>query len=155
MKTKILILFLFLSLCNGKLFAQSAGDLFSINERRDNIASELKSYVETPVVLKINSGAYSRIVTSRNDDLKLRIPVEANGYVTLDLKRFDILTPDAKIIGKTAEAETELDLKDLILSYRGTIEGIENSMVTLTFYNGMVMGIVSSNKDTYVTWQAW
>ena len=66
------------------------------------------------------------------------------------LERFEILTPDAKFIERSSSGERELDLRNLTLSYKGTIAGEENSLVTFSFYEGSLVGLIESGNEKYV-----
>jgi hypothetical protein len=148
MKITLLIL-LSLFACTG-LYAQDAQNLFTANPNTDNISSGLERYVESPVILKLDNAMYSRLFSERNEALTLRIPLKEQAVVTVNLKRFEVLAPGAKIVARTGNTETEVPYNNLVLSYTGKIDGLENSFVSLSFYNGKVVGVVMSNRDTYV-----
>lgn len=149
MKIIILILLSFFAAA-GIQAQENARNLFYENENSDNISASLQSYVEDAVILKLDNGAAGRLFAERNEALTLRIPLNRQHTVTVNLKRFEVLTPDAKLVSKAGNTETEHSLRNIVLSYTGKIEGLDDSFVSLSFYNGNVVGVVMSKRDTYV-----
>jgi hypothetical protein len=126
-------------------------DLFSYNSAKTlSAVSELSGQVEGAVVLNINKEAYEKINLEKSYKIKMLIPVSATQKIETELERFDILSPDAKTIAKSQSGETDVDLKNVILSYKGTIPGAGNSLISISFYDGKVIGLMKSSNDTYV-----
>ena len=149
MKTLILICFIFAS---NLIYAQDNSlKLFNINESKtNNISEDHRRSVDDALILNINKELYQSIVELRKHSFTLTIPVFSGKNKYAVLERFEILTPDAKFIERSSSGEKELDLRNLTLSYKGKIAGEENSLVTFTFYEGSLVGLIESAKEKYV-----
>ncbi len=134
------------------VFAQDEPvDLFRFNSAKTVSAiSELADQVEGAVILEINKEAYEKISLEKNHRLRLLIPISATQKVEAELERFEILSPDAKTVAKSQSGETEIDIRNLVLSYKGTLTGAGNSLVSVSFYNGKIIGMMKSKNDSYV-----
>lgn len=126
-------------------------ELFKLNTAKTNDPSaDYKRSVDEGVILNINNEIYSSIVDKRDLGIGMKIPVSENKYFNIVLERFEVLSPDAKITERTLIGEAILDMRNIILSYKGKIEGEDNSLVTISFYNGKVLGLIKSGNETYV-----
>ncbi len=134
------------------VFAQDEPvDLFRFNSAKTVSAiSELADQVEGAVILEINKEAYEKISLEKNHRLRLLIPISATQKVEAELERFEILSPDARTVAKSQSGETEIDIRNLVLSYKGTLTGAGNSLVSVSFYNGKIIGMMKSKNDSYV-----
>lgn len=126
-------------------------DLFKYNNAKTiSAVSELSEQVEGAVVLDINREALEKINLERSYKLRLLIPVSADQKVEAELERFDILSSDAKTLARSKSGESDVDLRNIILSYKGSIPGAGNSLISISFYNGKVIGLMKSRNDSYV-----
>ncbi len=126
-------------------------DLFKYNNAKTiSAVSELSEQVEGAVVLDINREALEKINLERSYKLRLLIPVSADQKVEAELERFDILSSDAKTLARSQSGESDVDLRNIILSYKGSIPGAGNSLISISFYNGKVIGLMKSRNDSYV-----
>jgi len=126
-------------------------ELFHYNAAKtDNPIADFKRVVDDAVILNINSEVLRTIFDSRDNVLNLRIPVSKTQSVNVRLERFEVLAPDARIVEKSLNGEREVDLRNVVLSYKGKVSGAHNSMVSITFYNDKVIGLMKSEKETYV-----
>ncbi len=149
MKRIILTVFL---LCTGISFAQDMPvELFRYNSARTaSAAAELSEQVTGAKILELDRQAYDRLFEERSYRISLLIPVSETEKIPVLLERFDILAPDAKIVAKGADGEKEVDLRNIVLSYKGNIPGAGNSVVSISLYNGKVVGMMKSSYDSYV-----
>ncbi len=142
-------------LCVSSIYAQSTStDLFTANSSPDvSLSEKFDSQVKDPVFLKINKTELTRLFSERNNSLEINIPVHlrnVNSNAVLQLTKFEVVTPQTRIVKKTAAGEEEMPaLKSSILSYTGKVRGMDNSFVTITFSENKVVGILMSDKDTY------
>lgn len=134
------------------IYAQeNSYNLFKVNTAKTLSSKEnLKSIVEDAVILNINENIYQSISETRKPNITLTIPLTGGNVVYANLERFEVLSPDAKIIEKSSSGERELDLRNVILSYRGTVAGKENSLVSISFYNGKLIGLINYDNENYV-----
>jgi hypothetical protein len=151
---KLLLLFLLISV---NAFSQNKPGyrIFSENSGNSILSNpDLKKSVNKGIILNIDRSELQNLSENRPLEMVLTIPFEmtpesSKGTVNLSLKRFDILSPNAKIVTRTVNGNEEIRLNDLLVSYSGTIEGIENSFVSISFSNDKVIGIISTENDVY------
>lgn len=125
--------------------------LFSVNGSKTHNKNEaFRKSVDDAVIFSINKEIYNSITEERKNNFTLTIPFYSGESKYAVLERFEILTPDAKFIEKSSAGENELDLRNLTLSYKGRIAGEDNSFVTVTFYEGTLVGIIESGNEKYV-----
>ncbi|MBL8006576.1 MAG: T9SS type A sorting domain-containing protein [Ignavibacteria bacterium] len=148
---KIITGILFLLIFTNLYSQDNRSGLFSINrEKTDNSQADFKKSVDGGIIVNIDRDIYTDISEKKELRISLDMPIEINRSVNIKLERFEILSPDAKFYERTADGNKETDLRNLILSYKGTVTGDENSLVTLNFFNGKILGLIISGKDTYV-----
>ncbi|MBK8553354.1 MAG: T9SS type A sorting domain-containing protein [Ignavibacteria bacterium] len=125
--------------------------LFSVNESKTfSKSEEYQKQVDDAVIFNLNEELYRSIFEQKRHDFTLSIPISANENINADLERFEILSPDAKFIEKSSYGEKELDLRNIILSYKGKISGKDNSFVSITFYEGKITGLIESGNEKFV-----
>lgn len=141
-----------LMLISGIAFAQADQfPLFTYDQNKTvTAAAELKPQVESPVVLGLNRNVYEKITSEKTFRMSVPIPLSDGQSVIAELERFDILAPDAKTVARTTAGDTEVDIRNVVLSYKGVIRGLGNSLVSLSFYDGKLVGLMKSGRDTYV-----
>lgn len=148
---KKILVFLFLLLFTSLNAQNNDSHLLKYNyEKTNNPDENFKSLVDDGIILNMDSEIYRSIFERRDHRVNLTIPISNNQTVSVSLEKFDVLSPDAKIVEKSAQGERELDLRNIILSYKGNIIGVQNSLVSVTFYNGKIIGLLKSDNDTYV-----
>lgn len=131
--------------------AEISQDLFKYNSSRTFESKEaLKNTVSDGVILNINNEVYTSIFEKRDLSLNLRIPLSDNRFALAELERFDILSPDAKITERSSSGESIVNLNNIILSYKGYISGIENSLVSISFYDNKIVGLMKTGNETFV-----
>ncbi|MBX7047474.1 MAG: T9SS type A sorting domain-containing protein [Ignavibacteria bacterium] len=141
-------------LCVTNIYAQRvSSDLFSPNSAPETSMSEVfESQVKDPVFLKVSKNELSKIFSERNSEIKINIPVtlrNVSSNFVLELKKFDITTPETRIVKKTVSGEEDMQLHNCIVSYMGKVKDKDNSFVTITFTQDRVMGIITSGNETY------
>ncbi|HAY34075.1 MAG TPA: M12 family metallo-peptidase [Ignavibacteria bacterium] len=135
---------------NGTAQEDHSG-LFTLNNSKTNNPDRnITDYVKDGIILNINKDILKKINESKSYKLNLQVPVSRSVSVNVELERFDILSPDAVLINRSASGEKTFSGDDLILSYKGKITGAENSLVSLSIYNGKMIGLMKSKNDTYV-----
>jgi len=127
---------------NYNLFTPSDNSTFSNSP-------ELKSAVANATILDINREELRSLSENKNPEITIDIPY-MNSTARLELKRFDILTPNAKIVSRTAAGNVEVTLDDVAFSYNGKVQGMENTMVSITFTKNNVTGLMVTGNDNYV-----
>ncbi len=128
---------------------------FNLFTQTDNSAllnNELKNVVTDAEILEINKDELSNLFDTRNPQITLQIPYKNNVY-TVELERFDVLAPNAKIVERTAAGNQEVQLQDLAVSYKGKLQGIENTLISMTFTRDDVSALMVTGNDNYVIGQ--
>jgi len=149
---KLILTFVFtLSFFLNGIAQQDHSGLFTLNiSKTNNPNRNVTDFVKDGIILNINKDILKNINDSKSYKLNLQVPVTRSVSVNVELERFDILSPDAKLINKSAAGEKPFSGDDLILSYKGKITGAENSLVSVSIYNGKMIGLMKSKNDTYV-----
>lgn len=148
---KILFLILLLLSINSVYAQENSIKLFNINESKTHNRNEdFRRSVDDAVIFNIDKEKYHEIAEERKNNFTLTIPFYSGENKYAVLERFDILTPDAKFIERSLSGEKELDLRNITLSYKGKIAGEDNSLVTVTFYDGSIVGLIESENDKFV-----
>ncbi len=140
-------------------------NLYSQNKTEYNLftMSDNSSFVNTPelqkalsnaLIFSINKTELQSLYENKLPEIVLNVPISGSNFARLNLSRFDILTPNAKIVSRTARGNEEIQLSslDLAVSYTGKLEGLNNSLVTITFTKDDVTGLMVTEADNYVIW---
>ncbi|MEO8666300.1 MAG: hypothetical protein ABI462_12475, partial [Ignavibacteria bacterium] len=147
---KPIILCLLFLIINTSYSQDNSYNVFKINHAKTVSNDEAyKKSVDDAVILNIDKELFNSIFTQKDYRITVTIPVSEGQNIYADLERFEILTPDAKIIERSARGEKEVDLRNIVLSYHGKISGIENSLVSISFYDGKVLGVINYENDIY------
>lgn len=140
-----------LVISTGLYSKSKSGDLFQFNASRTNDPSaDFKKSVDEGVIMNINNEVYNSVLEKREHSLDMRIPLSGNKFFNVKLERFDILSPDAKITERSLLGESQHDLRNIILSYKGNIAGDKTSLVSISFFNGKAIGLIKTGNETYV-----
>ncbi|MEO8208925.1 MAG: M12 family metallo-peptidase [bacterium] len=111
---------------------------------------ELKKSVSNALILNINKDELERLCNNKSSEIEFSIPYTGNSIARLNLKRFEIFSPNAKFVTRTANGNEEVKLNDLAVSYTGTVEGLADAFVTLTFSRENVTGMLCTKNDNFV-----
>ncbi len=100
------------------------------------------------ISIAVNPGTFSKLVDGTRL-VKMALPISESETVSLELKRFEVLTPDAKFYIGTASGKQEVSAPEVIF-YRGKVSGSNNSHAYLSFTsNDNVMGYVTLDGQTH------
>jgi len=83
------------------------------------------------ISISVNPGTYSRLVDEPRL-VTMAVPISKTETVSLELKRFEVLTTDAKFYIGTASGNKEVSAPEVIF-YRGKVAGSVNSHAYLSF----------------------
>ncbi|MEO8665262.1 MAG: M12 family metallo-peptidase [Ignavibacteria bacterium] len=128
-------------------------NLFSLNDNSSLINTpELQKAVSDALIFSVNKNELQSLYENRLPEIVLNVPVSRSNLVRVNLSRFDILTPDAKIVSRTARGNEEIPVSslDLAVSYKGKLEGMDNSLVSITFTKDGMTGLLVSEADNYI-----
>jgi len=155
MRTKLSFfvkIILIIVLCYSNSFSQIKKDYNLFSKENDNSIlnrQDIKESVSNAEILSIDKIELAEIYRNRLPEISVSLPLEKFENVRLNLKRFDILTPDAKIVTRTERGNEEVKINDLAVCYTGSIEGIENSLVSINFTGDKVKGVIVTGDENY------
>ncbi|MCB0723380.1 MAG: T9SS type A sorting domain-containing protein [Ignavibacteriae bacterium] len=110
----------------------------------------VRSSVDNAQLLKLNKEVFDEIFTSKPYKLNLSIPVENGTRANIQLERFEILTPDAKGTTTSSTGIDEFSLRNIVVSYMGKVNGLDNSFISLNFSLNGVNGVMVTDVERYV-----
>ena len=122
-------------------------DLFEISY---GDRSDIEEKVDDATLLKLNGDVFQQIFSEKPYRVTLSIPIENGVRANLILERFNVLTPEAKGIMKTNDGDKEFDLNNLIVAYKGVVDGVGGSWVSLNFSLNGINGVMLSPTERYV-----
>ncbi|HUM47908.1 MAG TPA: M12 family metallo-peptidase, partial [Chitinophagales bacterium] len=114
--------------------------LFTINATR---SAEMQPSIKRAVAVTLDLNALSAMKASNADAIAFNFPYD-DRTITLELYRVDILTEDFMVI--TDQSNGEAIPYTPGIYYRGIVKGDENSVAALSFFDGEMMGVVSSDQ---------
>jgi len=111
--------------------------------QRNNVQLEgLKDYT----LLDIERTQLNKIIKSSDEVMKINLPL-ANKNLTVNLVEADIFGPSFKV---TAASNRDKEIPyNNTAHYWGEIEGMQNSLVSLSFFKGEVAGVLTFGGQTY------
>jgi len=146
-------IFILCLLFNENTYSQSKTfyNLFTFSEDKSPLnIPNLQNLLKDQVLLTINETELKEIHQNKYPEISLRIPYNENNFAIINLERLEILSNDAKIIAKTTKGNEEMVLDDVSVSYTGSMEGVENTLVVLNFTQNSVVGLMSTESENYV-----
>ena len=150
---KFNLLFAVILILTSSAFSQNRVkyNLFTVNDNNSfSSDTELQKAVNNALVFNINKAELNSLFENRNPEINIEIPDFQNGVNRLNLNRFDILKSNVKIVARTINGNEEVKPEDLAVSYTGKIEGMNNSLVSITFSKDNVTGIMVTENDHFV-----
>ena len=145
-------LLLLIVLVNSVASSQSISDYRLFSENTDNTIpgnSEITKNLAKAEILNIDRGILTELYNSRLPEISISLPYGDRRDVRLNLRRSDILSPDAKIVARTVNGDEEVKLNDILVAYTGSIEGERNTTASFTFTKEDVKGLIISGDDNY------
>ena len=129
------ILFLFFA-CICTLTAQASNvSLFDIANQPLTYAKE----VHEATYLTLNTAALKQAYQANQQTAVFTLPINRNRNLTLNLQQFDILAKGFNV--QTGNNQKVPYQKGLY--YRGTVQGETKSIVTISVFGDMVMGLIT------------
>ncbi|RPI13647.1 MAG: T9SS C-terminal target domain-containing protein [Ignavibacteriae bacterium] len=147
----LLFVLLISVLFSGYAYTQNPLKPFNYDVTRSaSLPSDIVSSVDGAVILEPGNQVISGIVRSKQNNIQLDIPVSSTQRLTLVLTKAEVFEPYAKVVAGTDNGDKEISIKDKFVSYRGKIANDNNSLVSLTFFDDYVSGIITSKDFSYV-----
>ena len=108
----------------------------------------VQQYVDGHVMLDIPKGMLPRLMKSMDDAINLRIPVDQQHEIELDLVEVFPLSSD--FVGHLSDGRTFTKLDYPVRFYRGAIVGVPNSFAAVTVADNMFRALVGDDYGNYV-----
>lgn len=148
--TKTIILIFVLSVPTVYAQVRTNYNLFSVSDNSLMSSPELQKAVSDAVILNINKEELNSLCDNKSPEITLDVPYSGNDIARMNLKRFDMLTPNAKIVARTERGNEEVTLNDIAVSYVGSMEAVPKSLVSITFTRDNITGLMVTGNDNYV-----
>ena len=148
---KFIIVFLLTVLSAGWVYSQqNIYAPFSINTAKTNsVSKELKESVDNPGIVDINFSEVSRIVNLKSESISVSVPFKGSNIV-LNLKKFDILTPDAKIVAGTENGDKIVNMNNSFVVYTSDLYDKNTPLVVFTFFENEVSAFIAADNDIFI-----
>lgn len=128
----------------------NANDLFTLNNNDASLAADINLLVENPVILKMDFNELAKIYSQKQYHINLRMPLNESHSVNVYLTKFDVFDKNTQFAERTENGSVPFAPSKPIVTYTGIIEGMQNSMVVLNFFDNQVIGLLKTENDTYV-----
>ncbi|MGB3018215.1 MAG: hypothetical protein WBC65_10440, partial [Ignavibacteria bacterium] len=109
-------------------------------------ASEI---VRAADVMEVDFAVVRDLIRTSPNELTVEIPSSNGKNHLLELKRSYPLSEDFKLTSKSGSATYPVNFKDG-LHFSGKINSRPNSIATISFFEGMVMGVLSDESGNFV-----
>src|SRR4030095_5891839 len=152
LQKKAFYLAVFILLLSANVFSQSAyNNIFSINSLKTASQPDwMRNSVDEAVILDVDKSQLQQLISRKDERIIISVPFSINNNAQIVLEKFDVTSADAKIVSGTSKGDVEINISDKFVSYKGKINGIENSLVSITFSADRVTGLVANSNETYV-----
>ncbi|MEP7128768.1 MAG: M12 family metallo-peptidase [Chitinophagales bacterium] len=114
--------------------------LFSINAAR---STEMSSSIKKSVAVTLDMNALAAMKAANEDFVAFSFPYD-DKTITLELYKVSILTDDFTVITNQSNGDAISYTPGIY--YRGIVKGDDHSVAALSFFDGEMMGIVSSDQ---------
>lgn len=123
-------------------------NLFSLT-KNNIIENDLNSFVSNHILLSINKDNLNQVLSSKKENINLRIPVMQNSYVEVEMQRVSIRTKDFTLKSLSENTGKKLN-SDEGLHYRGMVKGNNTSWAAFSFFENNVMGMIATEGGDYI-----
>lgn len=113
--------------------------LFTVNANRSAV---LQADIKRSLAVTLDMNKLSAVVSANEDAMSFSFPYDGK-TITLELYKVNILTDDFTVITDQSNGEAVPYTPGVY--YRGIVNGDENSVAALSFFEGEMMGVVSSD----------
>jgi hypothetical protein len=149
MKNLIFLVALFLvnvgySQSNNPNLGASSFDLFEVQTVR-SAAAEIPQVTEG-TIFSLNQLEMQQLRTAAPENFTLEVPIEHGHTLVVNLWQVEIFSDD--FVLQTSGGE-DVSTIDLGLHYRGTIQGVKNSIAAISVYSNQIRGVIVSEADNY------
>lgn len=111
----------------------------------DNVTS----IVSTSASLRLSKTGLRELVNLNSNALNLKIPKGKSGFFELELVKADVISPEFVMKERNGSSKTIVNVKQGV-HYRGIIKNDNSSVVSVSLFDNMVMGIISNDEGNFV-----
>ncbi len=129
--------------------AKKQYNIFTNTDNSSLLNGELTNVVTDAEIFDLNMQELTSLYENRNPQISIQIPYK-NSIYNVNLERFDILAPDAELVARTANGTEVIPREGLAVSYKGKLEGFDNTLISMTFSRDNVVGLMVSGNDNFV-----
>lgn len=112
--------------------------VFNLNQQ--NAVNGQSNFVKTATLLKLDNNAIVNLLKNKPENIILSIPTGNSTTIELELTSTQVFTDD--FLKKSNYTPG--------LYYHGIIKGNRNSLVSVSFFKNLVMGIISTDEGNFV-----
>ena len=113
-----------------------------------HMGADKKGLIEEAVFFNINKATLQKIRQQKLETMQLQIPFGAAKKLEVNLKRANLLSADFRMILQKRDLSNTLSYSPG-LYYRGAISGVKDALVTISFFDDLVIGVLSLNGENY------
>ncbi len=120
-------------------------DLFTLLLAQPGEAEEeeLKSRFSHYDLLQINPEGFRHVLKNTPSEISFSLPGTSRSNIELELVKVEILSDDFSVVESASNAPVEVEPG---IHYRGVVKGERESLVAISFFEGEIMGLVSSSN---------
>ncbi len=128
----------------GKFDNVSVFEYQNVPFAKNDISRDIKKYTN----LKINRAALAYLMNGKPENINFSIPLAGNKYLEIELAKFELLSADFKVITNDGKSEREYAYKPGLF-YRGIAKNQPGSVATVSVFDNLVMGVISTDEGTF------
>ncbi|MEL6862882.1 MAG: zinc-dependent metalloprotease [Bacteroidota bacterium] len=116
-----------------------------LNTSRDDV--ELEEAVQAYNLFDLDAANLRLVGQQQPEAITLQIPTRFTSSFELELVKVNIFTPDFTVVRRSDDAVVDVNTG---VHYRGIIKGDDNSIAAVSFFDGEIMGLISSAQGNLV-----
>ncbi len=129
---------------------QSIYSPFSVNfVKTGSLPSEIRNAVDDAKIINVDFGTVKQIVNLKSRNISVQLPLNGN-LVNIELDKFDLLAPGARIVGGTQNGDRQIDMNSSFVVYTSDLKDKTAPLVVITFFEDEVSALISSGSEVSV-----
>jgi Metallo-peptidase family M12/Secretion system C-terminal sorting domain len=133
------------------LFSQyNSYSIFSVNSAKTgNLSNEIRTAVDEAKVIDVDFSSVKQIVNRKSERISVQVPLNGS-MLNVELNRFEILAPGAKIVGGTQNGDRVIDMNNSFVVYTSELRDKNTPLVVMTFFEDEVSALISTSSEVSV-----
>lgn len=150
MKSVLSILFTAIVFCASAFSQQNSYSPFSPDAAKTSLlSSEIRNAVDDAKIINVDFASVREILRKKSDKISIRIPF-GNQYLTVDLRKFDILAPGSRIVAGTPNGDRPVDMNNSFVVYTSELKDRNIPLVVFTLFDDEVSALISTESEMSV-----